>query len=97
MGLVFNISGTLTNHRLSSSHVGIGDTLAGLILIVIFKINSILFLVLSFFINLLILIACMIYTEIISCDCCGLKRNINNEIYLRGIEEKIEVEAIIKN
>lgn len=97
MGFVFNVSGTLANHRLSSTHVGIGDTLAGLILIVIFKRNDILFLLLSFCVNLIILIACMIYTEVISFDCCGLQRNINNEIYLRGIEEKIEVEEILKN
>lgn len=94
MGLLFNVSGTLTNHRLSPSHVGIGDTLAGLILIIIFKLNSIGSLIVSFLINLIILFACLIYTEIIVFDCWGLKRNTATEIFQRGLNESIETEVV---
>ena len=92
MGLLFNVSGTLTNHRLSSSHVGIGDTLAGLILIIIFKLNDIVSLIISFFISLIILLACLIYTEIIVIDCCGLKHNTVTEIFERGVDENTDTE-----
>lgn len=92
MGLLFNVSGTLTNHRLSSSHVGIGDTLAGLILIIIFKLNDIVSLIISFFISLIILLACLIYTEIIVIDCCGLKHNTVTEIFQRRVDENTDTE-----
>ena len=92
MGLLFNVLGTLTNHRLSSSHVGIGDTLAGLILIIIFKLKDIVSLIISFFISLIILFACLIYTEIIVIDCCGLKHNTVTEIFQRGVNENTDTE-----
>ena len=89
-GSLFNTFGTTTNDLLSSLHVGIGDTLAGMIFLC-YQPFDIDFLFNCIFIGI-ILLCCLICTEIIICNFCGMQGNTVKAIAERAIsEENIEV------
>ncbi len=80
-GALFNTFGTLTNELLSSAHVGIGDTLAGLMYVFVKKVNvEVGYIVLDIILNIIILISCFIFTEIIILHFWNLKRDTTNAI-----------------
>lgn len=104
-GALFNTFGTLTNELLSSAHVGIGDTLAGLMFVVVKKGNtneetrtdSALYLIMDVILNIIILIACFIFTEIIILHFWNLKRDTTNAITDRANEERANSLIFINN
>lgn len=88
-GLMFNLFGTLTNFHFTSCHVGIGDTLSALILLVILKRDRPVWeIIISFILNSIILIAVIIYTEILVINLCGLNKFTIREIQKRAEEKE---------
>lgn len=88
-GLMFNLFGTLTNFHFTSCHVGIGDTLSALILLVILKKDRPVWeIIISFILNSIILIAVIIYTEILVINLCGLNKFTIREIQKRAEEKE---------
>ena len=89
-GALFNTFGTLTNELLSSAHVGIGDTLAGLMFVAVKKgfnrgERGAVFLLMDMVLNIIILISCLIFTEIIILHFWNLT---TNAISARANEEQ---------
>ena len=85
--------GTLTNELLSSAHVGIGDTLAGLMFVAVKKgfnrgERGAVFLLMDMVLNIIILISCLIFTEIIILHFWNLKKDTTNAISARANEEQ---------
>ena len=97
-GALFNTFGTLTNELLSSAHVGIGDTLAGLMYVFVKKVNvEVGYIVLDIILNIIILISCFIFTEIIILHFWNLKRDTTNAIADRANEERAHSLIFINN
>ena len=97
-GALFNTFGTLTNELLSSAHVGIGDTLAGLMYVFVKKVNvEVGYIVLDIILNIIILISCFIFTEIIILHFWNLKRDTTNAIAARANEERAHSLIFINN
>ena len=97
-GALFNTFGTLTNELLSSAHVGIGDTLAGLMFVFVKKVNvKAGFIILDIILNIIILISCFVFTEIIILHFWNLKRDTTNAITERANEERANSLIFINN
>lgn len=97
-GALFNTFGTLTNELLSSAHVGIGDTLAGLMFVFVKKVNvKAGFIILDIILNIIILISCFVFTEIIILHFWNLKRDTTNAIADRANEERANSLIFINN
>lgn len=88
-GLLFGLFGTLTNFHFTPCHVGIGDTLSSLILLVMLKWGHPSWeIVVSLICNSIILIGVIIYTEILVINLCGLNKFTNREIQKRAEEKE---------
>ena len=97
-GALFNTFGTLTNELLSSAHVGIGDTLAGLMYVFVKKVNlEVGYIILDIILNIIILISCFVFTEIIILHFWNLKRDTTNAIADRANEERAHSLIFINN
>ena len=97
-GALFNTFGTLTNELLSSAHVGIGDTLAGLMYVIVKKVNiEVGYIILDIILNIIILISCFVFTEIIILHFWNLKRDTTNAIADRANEERAHSLIFINN
>ena len=97
-GALFNTFGTLTNELLSSAHVGIGDTLAGLMFVFVKKVNvKAGFIILDIILNIIILISCFVFTEIIILHFWNLKIDTTNAITERANEERANSLIFINN
>lgn len=87
-GMLFNIFNLLTNQKLSSIHYGIGDVLICLILLI--YLNDYKYKILYGGILILILVFCMIYTEILVLSCYGMENYTASEISERALIENKE-------
>ena len=80
MSFLFNLFNTLTNQTLSPLHVGIGDTLSGVIIFYILRKEGIVKLSVTGIMNVIVFIGCLIYGEIIIIDCFGITKGTINAI-----------------
>ena len=93
MSFLFNLFNTLTNQTLSPLHVGIGDTLSGVIIFYILRNEGIAELSLTGIMNVIVFVGCLIYSEIIIINCFGMKKGTINAIAKRGEEDTEEAET----
>ena len=87
-GMLFNIFNILTNQKLSSIHYGIGDVLICLILLIYLSDHH--HQILYGVILILILVFCMIYTEILVLSCFGMENDTATKIFERALIENKE-------
>ena len=92
--MMFNIFNTLTNERLSPIHYGIGDILSSLVLMTSFGSDKIFLRITLGCIIILILVSCLIFTEILVLSFCGLEKYTSSYISERGLLENIEEKSI---
>ncbi len=93
-GGCFNIINTKINETMSLLHVGITDTIAGLLFIFVKKEKDITTII-DCILIVIIIISCLICTEVIICNFCGLKKDTTNAIIERGKTEHLRLEEII--
>ena len=89
---LFNLFGTMTNEIMTPLHVGIGDTIAAL-LFIFMREEDIHLVTLILQLLLIVIISCLICTEVIICHC--LKKDTTNEIIQRGNKEQDSLQEII--
>ena len=91
---LFNLFGTMTNEIMTPLHVGIGDTIAALLFILMMEEDiHLVTLILQLLIIVIRIIGCLSCTEVIICHC--LKKDTTNEIIQRGNKEQDSLQEII--
>ena len=95
-GGLFNILNTKINETMSLLHVGISDTIAGMLFIFVKDENKFTTIT-DCVLIVIIIISCLICTEVIICNFCGLKKDSTNAIIERGKTEHLGLDEIINS
>ena len=80
----------MINQHLSPCHIGIGDTLCSIYLFIVnlFYKDIDIFSVIKIVISIMILLGCLVFTEIIICKCWGMDQYIVKAIQQRALDDK---------